>query len=350
MTARAEAARASRRDGTSWIDWLLGRIDALPGPRLLAYGLLFVAILVVDVVLHGEARLDSQTVLTGLVDASFPIVLLAGLDWLNGVASRALDQLSVALRVDAGELEEVRHELLRTPPSWANAAAILALLEAGISLATSPGGYGIRPDSSPAEWAEVFVVGGSTTVLVFVLVAHGVHQLRSVMRMHRELVTIDVFRLDPLYSFATLTSWTGISLLALVTYGIVAFGLLGELQFSAVDVATTVIFGVMSVALFVIPLVGLHDRIQAEKARQRAAAGASLAAAVAELQRRTELGQYENSKEVTDVVTAATLTYSTISRIPTWPWRQETLRGFLGAVALPIVIWSVTALLGRVIG
>jgi hypothetical protein len=49
--------------------------------------------------------------------------------------------------------------------------------------------------------------------------------------------------------------------------------LAGELQFSTVDYATTGLFCGLATALFVVPLLGLHDRIQREKASQRAAAG-----------------------------------------------------------------------------
>jgi hypothetical protein len=44
---------------------------------------------------------------------------------------------------------------------------------------------------------------------------------------------------------------------------------------------------------------------------------------------------------------AATSGIETINHFSTWPWRPETLRGFLSAVALPIVIWVITLYLGR---
>jgi len=38
-----------------------------------------------------------------------------------------------------------------------------------------------------------------------------------------------------------------------------------------------------------------------------------------------------------------------LARISTWPWRPETLRSFLTSVALPVLIWVVTAFLGRLL-
>jgi hypothetical protein len=179
--------------------------------------------------------------------------------------------------------------------------------------------------------------------------AHAIHQLRIVTRVHRELTTIDVFRLDPLYAFAGLTSFTGVAMLAFGLYGVVSLGAVGEIGLSLIDFVTTAALAAIAVTLFVVPLLGLHGRIVVEKARQRGLAGESMAAAIAELHRRMAAGQFENSKEVTDAISAATSAYTTISRVPTWPWRQETLRGFLGAAALPIIIWTVTAVLGKVL-
>ncbi len=93
--------------------------------------------------------------------------------------------------------------------------------------------------------------------------------------------TEDLFRLEPLYAFANLTSWTGID------------------------------------------------------------------AAVAEVQARIRAGDYERMDKLNNALAAATSVVATIEKISTWPWRPETLRGFVSAVGLPILIWTITALLGR---
>jgi hypothetical protein len=38
-----------------------------------------------------------------------------------------------------------------------------------------------------------------------------------------------------------------------------------------------------------------------------------------------------------------------IERVPTWPWRPETLRGLVAAVLLPAVIWLIQFGLGKLL-
>jgi hypothetical protein len=199
VTARADAVPASARDRTSWIDGLMARIDAAPGPHVVTYVAIFGAFLALDVGAHWAAGFEVGTVTNiRLVEASLPVLLLGVLDWLNRVASRALDHLRSALVIDDADVEAVRRDLLRTPASWAAAAGILGLMEAVVSIVTVPVSYGIEPGSPPVIWIGATIVGAPTTMIAFTLVAHAIHQLRVVVRVHRDLVTVDVFRLDPL--------------------------------------------------------------------------------------------------------------------------------------------------------
>jgi hypothetical protein len=351
VTAVVGLAGDARADAQSWIDWLLARLDALPGPRWVAYVALFVVLAVLNQVAHwaGGSPIGSVSALV-VLEAAYPVLILSGMAALNVVAARSLRQLRPALPITDAEVADIEHDLLRTPSFWAAVAGLLGAVEALFSVLAGPSGYGLGPSSPAILWVAEYVDGALTTALAFAFIAHAIHQLRLVTRVHRDIARVDVFRLDPLYAFASLTAWTGISVLAFGVFGFGSLSLVGGgISFSAVDVATMAGLCVVAAVLFVVPLIGLHGRIQLEKARQRAAAGESMTAAVAELHRRMTSGLFENSKEVSDAIAAATSAYTTISKIPTWPWRQETLRAFLGAAGLPIVLWAVTALLGRVI-
>ena len=89
--------------------------------------------------------------------------------------------------------------------------------------------------------------------------------------------------------------------------------------------------------------------LQAEKDRRRAEANQTLDRVLSEVRDRVAAGEFAQVGSLNDAVAAATSGLNTINRISTWPWRPETLRGFLSAVVLPIVIWLITALLGRIV-
>ncbi len=70
----------------------------------------------------------------------------------------------------------------------------------------------------------------------------------------------------------------------------------------------------------------------------------------AEFSRRVAGGDLEGAGRLGDALAAATAIADAASRIPTWPWRPETLRAFVSAVLLPIALWVAVTVLERAFG
>ena len=60
-------------------------------------------------------------------------------------------------------------------------------------------------------------------------------------------------------------------------------------------------------------------------------------------------GDVSQMDHLDSAVNAATSIMATISRTSTWPWRPDTLRGFVSAIGLPVLLWVITATLGKVL-
>jgi hypothetical protein len=278
----------------------------------------------------------------------FPVVLLWSAQVLDGVAVRALAALSPALELDAAGIDALARELRRTPARWAFLALPVGAAAGIGSVLASPVGWELRPGDPAVTWALTVVVSCAGMFVAFGFGVHAVHQLRLVDAIHRGSVTIDLFRLEPLYAFAKLTSLTGITLIGIVVGGtVVASIVVPNFMLAPTDVLAFLL--VVAIASFIVPLLGLHDRIEAEKDRRRAEAQTTLAAALAEVRRRIAAGDMDGAARVNDAVAAANTGVLVVSRVSTWPWRAETLRGFLSAVFLPIGLWLVITLLGRLL-
>lgn len=237
--------------------------------------------------------------------------------------------------------------LLRTP-AWAAWAAIpIGAFTTVASIASNPVAYALPEGVGlvMVVWEYGLQIVSGAVVYAFAL--HTIHQLRVVSRIHAELVRIDLFKLDPLYEFANLTALTGIAIFAAMAYGIVSLSLISSAQFSVVDAFVVAAFTTLAVGSFVLPLLGLHGRIQRERERQKVEAGEVLETAVGEVETRIREGRYEGMSAVNDALAAATSAYASISRVSTWPWRPDTIRGFVGAIGLPVLIYALTAVLGR---
>ena len=335
----------------SWLDWLGDRIRAAPGPSWVAYLVIFAVL----AMLGTAASWVSGAVPRGtldplvLVQASFPSFTLAWLEAMNAVALRSLRTLRPAMTIGDAEVGDLAVDLVRTPRRWAVAAALAGVAFGTASVVSGPENYGLREGVGPVMWVWALTYTAVTAALTAGAFAHAVHQVGIVIRVHRELVRVDLFRLDPLYAFANLTSLIGISSLAGTAFTVGALTLVGGVQFSVLEFAWFGAIIPIAVGVFVGPLLGLHGRIEAEKERRHAQAGEALETTVTEIHRRIHSGDFDRMSQLNDALAAATSAYGTISKISSWPWRPETLRGFVTAVGLPILLWAITAVLGRVI-
>lgn len=334
----------------SWFDALVGWADRLPGPRLAWFA---IGTIVITVPMHLGTWADlpgSLDVRPDLVTgaAAIPILLWAAMA-LDDVARGALVRLRPALDADDAAVAAIATDLTRTPVDLSIAAAVVGSVAGVASVTQSPANWGV---DLAAPGLRLWVALGTSVLTDVVLVgflAHVVHQLRVVARLHRELVTVDLFHLGPLYAFSTLTARTGVFLIGMTTGLIAAFAVtIGGFIFTGpADLLLIVaIFGV-AIACFLLPLLGLHDRIVDEKQAQLAKAQATLSAAVEGVRSRIAAGDLEGAAKVKDALLAADTSVAAITRISTWPWRTETLRGFVSAVLLPIGLFLVYELLRR---
>jgi len=336
----------------SWLEWLTDLVDAAPAPRWLVYGgsLAIWTFLTALIGWSVAMRPFPDIVLSPVVAAMFPVILLWSMQVLDRVAVRSLAALSPALDLDAAQIDATARELRRTPPGWAFLALPVGAAAGIGSVLASPVGWELRPGDPAVTWALTLVISCTGMFVAFGFGVHAVHQMRLVDDIHRRWVSIDLFRLEPLYSFAKLTSLTGITIIGIVVGGTVIVSIVvPNFELAPTDVVAFGFLLVVAIASFIVPLLGLHDRIEAEKDRRLAEAQTTLAAALAEVRRRVAAGDMDGAARVNDAVAAANVGVLVVTRVSTWPWRAETLRGFLSAVFLPIGLWLVITLLGRLL-
>ncbi|HJW21926.1 MAG TPA: hypothetical protein VJ506_05815, partial [Candidatus Limnocylindrales bacterium] len=326
--------------------------ERLPGPRLLTFAVATVAI---TIPMHAAEWIDrpervGQIRLDLVTGAAAPLLFIWAAIALNNVALRSLRRLEPALDPAVATPEAIAPDLLRTPRAYALIALVVGVVAGVTSVLESPENWGVDA-AHPYGYGAAIAVSVVTDVILLSLLAHVIHQLRVVSRVHRDAVRIDVFQLEPLYAFSSLTAWTGLVILALL------FGLIGALSLtigrfllqSSTDIAMTAVLFAVAIACFVVPLLGLHGRIVDEKRERQATANAVLAGVVAEAAERSRAGDFDGLARLKDAALTAESAVSSIQRIPTWPWRRETLRGFSSAVILPIVLWLLFQGLTRVL-
>jgi hypothetical protein len=182
-----------------------------------------------------------------------------------------------------------------------------------------------------------------------VLLFHTVRQLRTISQIQRQIPRIDIFQLDPLHAFSGVTARNGLILLGLAYVGAAT-----DPTTFVLDNPALIVFLVLSIlvaiAAFVLPLHGMHQRILSEKELLTAEANHDLQLVLTEIGRRARAGDLRDADALNKQLDSLVTRRDVIARVPTWPWDPTTLRGFVTAVLLPIVLWLVYRLLERLIG
>jgi len=337
----------------SWIDRLLLWVDRLPGSPWLFY----LAMLGTLIVINNGARWIDGTLAWGrfdlvrILEVPEVIYLIPFLHYLNRAAARSLAHFRLLLDVNEAEYARMEYELTTLPrrQGWL-ALAIGASLTIGNILA------------SPASWAvlgadsvfltlyyDLLAFGLMSLAAVFLL--HTLYQLRIVSRLQRQPQTISLFQTGPVYAFSNLTSRTGIGIAILIyyfvflTYGAKVYG--PPPPIAPIDFLTFLVLFLTAAASFFIPLMGMHDRLAAEKSRAVFEAGDRLERVRSQLHSRVDRGDATGGDSLNKDVATLLQELQTLDKISTWPWKPETLRGFLSAISLPIIVWLLTQLLER---
>lgn len=336
----------------SWLDVFFDWMTALPGPTWLAWAIAFVpgilltnsALWLSGLVPWGE--LDQTQIFWGVATIGIP----AAAHYLKTVAGAAFDAFLPALGSGIADPDRARYEITVIParPIW-----VITIV---IFLAT-PLFWIVDPVASQTEGLSPagFVARGLSEGLVGVVTAaillQAIRQLRRVTRLHEVADAVDPFRPIPLYAFSRLTAQTGIVLIVFTTVGLSAnpSALTSEAA-SGLTIAWVTPFILGSIAIFLLPLRGMHRRLEAEKDRLTGAADGRLRMLLGELNEAIDARATESVDALDRTISALRREREILATLPTWPWSTGTIRGFASALLLPIGLFLVQRALSTALG
>jgi hypothetical protein len=328
----------------SWIDRLTDWIDDLPGPARLFYALVIPALALVG---HVAFWLDGSlpvSVFDPVVTtyAFFTLYWLAMYHYLSRVSLDAL--LSFRPLIDGGrsEFTQIEYQLRVLPRRWGWVTIPLGLILGLTSvLESTEAGEGLVFQSIPGIALDVLLTAFLSASLI-ALIIRSIRQLRLVSRLHEQAKNIDLLDLEAPHAFSGLTARTGAGVLLLLILGSLQGGLRTTLDF-----ILTGSLSLVAVGIFVIPLLGMRDRLNEEREARIRATNEMLKRATDRLHTGVRDDDYEGMKATEAAIGALMRERELLEGIPTWPWNPATLRGFASTLVLPVVIWLVTRILER---
>jgi hypothetical protein len=269
--------------------------------------------------------------------------------YLKEYSGRAFDSYRPALLADEAEARMIRYRFTVMSPRGALLASIagVALGVAGTLANGIPFWQILNLATSPLSTLFNTVLGVATWATFLTVVYLIVRQLRIVSRLFSSRTRVDLFGLEPLYALTGLTARAAVSFLAIpALFVVLAPDIRQQGPYLLVAVAASSIAG----STFLLPLLGIHRLLVAEKTRRLADQSRRMVAAIEDLHHRLDNRRLRQMDDLYKAIASLDLERATLNKIPTWPWEPGSIRGVAAALLLPVAIWLIQTVLTRWLG
>jgi hypothetical protein len=335
----------ARRRLRSWVDVVLVLVDRLPGPPWAAYAVLVLLSIGVTV---GLRLLDGATIAAlTIVFAGLSFTPFAVMHYINRAARAALEDFRPAL----GDLEPEYHELERQLTTTSVATGVVgAAVGIGIVVAgtlTVGGAWGVSPDNLLATNVVTIVLQLILNTGFVTFLLHEVGHLRTITRIHRTATNIQLWNVRPHNAFARVTVLSAIA----ITVPYVPAAILSALSSANPVIAIVIVVVALAIAtlLFVGPLAGMRRRLVREKELQLIETDRAFDIVATSLRADVGEGNLSSGSDLESLLNALGIERDRLKKVSTWPWSADTLRAFLTSLGLPVLLWFLTTVLGRIL-
>jgi hypothetical protein len=345
-----DIGREGRPYQPSWIDHFTDWVETLPMRKWLFYvSVVFVLILIQMLFLWLDGGLPLGALLPAIVFNALMIPYsLALIHLLDNQAVTALHSMRPALAITEPEFDDLQYKLstMRSRPALVVGLTLVVLLILTERWGTVPARYAAL-DDLPVFTIVYHAIDKSIAFVYGPFIYHAIAQLRLVYAIYSSHTRINLFDLKPLYAFSRLTASTAAGL-AIPVYGWMLIN--PELLTNPLSLGLTVAFTILGVAAFVWPLLGAHRLMEKEKERLLHDIDLQFEAVFSTLNQRIRDGAFSATDQLNGTIASLEIQHRKIKSIPTWPWRPETARFVLTALALPPALRIIQALVERLLG
>ena len=345
----------ARSYSPSWVDRLTDWIERLPIPMWAFYGLLYLfAAISLNIASWINGALPWGTPsFAQLYNAIWVVIPLIMIHITDRLAQRALNSFASLVRDRQAELDDIRYRMTTMPARpvfwlWLVVAALLlfsAIQDPSFVIYDHPGG-----PIHPVTLAINTVFSVLTYSMAPLMIFHAARQLSLVNKAYELVDEVSVFHRQPLYAFSTLTMRTALFLVGMAVISYAAESIVDTSSTEdAITLTLSVIVVPLSLVVVLLPLWGIHQRLQ--EAKENVLEENSMQTAKLRQQFYSVMDD-ENYDALPVVESAMESLYKErdqLRGIPTWPWAAGAFRNFLSAVLLPMLLWFLQIVLSRLL-
>lgn len=331
----------------SWVDRFINWLDSLPGPFWLIILILYILLSLQSQLANWISGIEIWGQLSPghFIYQLFTAETLYFWKYLNQDALRGLNAFRPLLDGEANELSELEYRLTHQPARPVLALSIIGALVGGYY------GYSvavINTGSFTLSMASIYGIIGFSIPMILALVFcfRIIQQLKLVSRMYESSAEIDLFDLEPVYALSAHTAKTGLIFLFMIYSNLLISP--GSIQIPTALI-TTIAISVIAFSAFVLPLRGINRRLVAAKKNMLAGINSRIKESFELLEENFDRKEWEGMRGLEKALTALERQKAFVEKIPTWPWQPGTVRSFISAMLLPILLWAVQQFLGRLL-
>jgi hypothetical protein len=336
-----------------WFDHFKAWVERLPMPYWVFYLLVATLFFALFTVIEWQVgALPFGTLNAFQAWLAFEIPLVAAIiHYLDRMSAHALAAMRPTLAVSDAEYTSLEYQLTHLP---ARSTLIFSLIggAAGpvvVFLGLTTGGLGPFEQGSqvnlhPLSIGYVLLIFALTWLMYGVLFLHTIHQLRLISDIYDKHAQINLYNLGPLYAFSGITARTAIALVLMNVIWNLTAPFLSEV---GISFATGLFFVTFGFSTFVVPLLGIHNRLVQQKERLLAENNHRIKATADDLYQQVDSRDFQRTTALKDSLTALDIHAKTLERIPTWPWEPGTARTVITAILFPIVVFLLQFVLQR---
>jgi uncharacterized membrane protein YvlD (DUF360 family) len=331
----------------SWVDRFIVWIESLPIPIWAFYLVLY---LIAALSLHLADWLNGV-----LPWGSFSFVPFYSAIWLplalfvihntDRLAEEAINRFAPLVRNHAEELEKLRYQITTMPARTvlSISAIFIPLLVMGaiqdpeLIFISLPAGR-----IHPLAWPLAGFFGVVSYSVAPIMIYHAIRQLTLVTKAYKLVDEVNLFHQQPLYAFSGLTMRTALY----ITY---AGGAIYDPSTAedVINLALSVVIIPASIAIVLIPLWGIHQRLMDAKTNVLEENSMQISSTRTNLYKAIDKKSYPDVQGLDSALGSLYKERDMLKTIPTWPWAPGAFRNFLSAILLPMVLWVLQTLVGR---
>jgi hypothetical protein len=335
----------------SWVDKLSAWIEGLPGHQSFYFIIIGIILLAIQTGFYWfENPTATGKFLPGHLFLSAAITfILAVIPIFDKQAEEALVKFLPLSNLENEQKNEIEQRLTNLPGFGAVIAGVLAIGYILVIETISSGVYQIEIlNGLPTSQLVLRVVYLICWWCFGTFIYHTVHQLSVINQIYTRHTRINLFRKKPLYGFSSLAALTAGSIIVL-PYGF--FLVNSEVMTLSDPYVLPFYLLVTAVALitFLLPQLGIHRLQQDEKDRLLDETYQRYDSLRSDLHAAMDGKDYSDLSTLNTAIGMVENEINTIKGISTWPWQPETVRWLFTALVLPLLMWLLQFILGKVL-